>query len=137
MAGASLYIHCPPSRKPLGDKRQSVSFPNLIGDIRVRDHAPADAVAPRAVPSLYGHPNGHVKTGAPVHAASRSRGKLTIGLQTALQNDLMCMLAGEFYLVPLKGAGLRFEAERIGEKTPTADGYRAAFRIVNAAFHDA
>ena len=55
----------------------------------------------------------------------------------AVKNDLMGVLAGDFYLVPEAGAGLRIEAKRIGEKQPTADGYEAAFRITDAYFHNA
>jgi len=55
----------------------------------------------------------------------------------ALKNDLMSVLAGDFYLVPEPGAGLRIEAKRVGEKRPTADGYQAIFRISDAYFHDA
>ncbi len=55
----------------------------------------------------------------------------------AVKNDLMSVLAGDFYLVPEAGAGLRIEAKRIGEKQAKADGHQAMFRITDACFHDA
>jgi Holliday junction resolvase len=55
----------------------------------------------------------------------------------AIANSLMGMLAGDFSLVPMANAGLRFVAKRVGEKEPTEDGYTAVFQIVEATFRDA
>lgn len=63
--------------------------------------------------------------------------RVQISFDLAAKNDLMSVLAGDFYLVPEAGAGLRFEAKRIGEKQPTADGYEATFQIADAYIHDA
>jgi hypothetical protein len=60
-----------------------------------------------------------------------------VSLERAFQNDLMSILAGDYVLVPKEGAGLRIEAKRTGEKTPTKDGYKAVFTISDAYFHDA
>jgi hypothetical protein len=49
----------------------------------------------------------------------------------------MSVLAGDYYLVPMEGAGLRIKARRIGEKRPTHDGYEDLFQISDAYFHDA
>lgn len=64
-------------------------------------------------------------------------GKLQVDIGTALKNDLMSALAGDYYMVPTEGAGLRFEATRTGEKKPTIDGYEAVFTITAAFVHDA
>lgn len=57
-------------------------------------------------------------------------------IEDVIKVDLMSLLAGDFYLVPVAGAGLRFEMERTGEKRPTKDGYTAPFVIRRAYFHD-
>jgi hypothetical protein len=49
----------------------------------------------------------------------------------------MSILAGDYYIVPKEGAGLRLEYERIGEKTLTGNGYEAPYRVSDAYFHDA
>lgn len=63
--------------------------------------------------------------------------KVQVDFGTAIKNDLMSVLAGDYYLVPAKGAGLRFEANRIGEKKHTDDGYEAVFQVSQAFVHDA
>lgn len=55
----------------------------------------------------------------------------------AIKNDLMSLLAGDYYIIPAEGAGLRLEYERISEKEPTEDGYQALFRVSEAYVHDA
>lgn len=60
-----------------------------------------------------------------------------VDFEAAIRNDLMSVLAGDYYIVPKKGAGLRIEAKRIGEKQPTEDGYSAVFRTSDAYLHDA
>jgi hypothetical protein len=60
-----------------------------------------------------------------------------VSLEQAIRNDLMSILAGDYYLVPQEGAGVRLEFERIGEKQPTQDGYQAMFRVSDAYFHEA
>jgi hypothetical protein len=62
---------------------------------------------------------------------------LAVDLDMAAKNDLMSVLAGDYFLVPMEGAGLRFEFERIGEKQPTADGYQAMFQVTGANLQDA
>lgn len=62
---------------------------------------------------------------------------VVITLDLALKNDLMGLLAGDFTVVPMEGAGLRFVAKRISEKEPTESGYQAIFEITEAYFHDA
>jgi len=57
-------------------------------------------------------------------------------LEEVIKADLMSLIAGDFYLVPVAGAGLRFEMERTGEKEPTGDGYAAVFTMRRAYFHD-
>ena len=63
--------------------------------------------------------------------------RVQVSFELALKNDLMSILAADFHLVPKAGAGLRFEAKRIGEKQPTPNGYQAVFQISDAYFHDA
>jgi hypothetical protein len=70
-------------------------------------------------------------------AESLDENLVRVSLDLAIKNDLMSALAGDFYLVPMEGAGLRIEAKRIGEKQPTHDGYKALFQISDAYFHDA
>ena len=60
-----------------------------------------------------------------------------IDFALAAKNDLMSILAGDYFIVPNEGAGFRFEYERIGEKKPMADGYEAVFRVSDAYLHDA
>jgi hypothetical protein len=62
---------------------------------------------------------------------------LKVNFGDAIKNDLMSVLAGDYYIVPEEGAGLRLEYERIGEKKSTADGYEAIFRVSSAYLHDA
>jgi Holliday junction resolvase len=62
---------------------------------------------------------------------------LEVDFELAVKNDLMSILAGDYYIVPEEGAGLRLEYERIGEKQPKKDGYEALFRVSDAYFHDA
>ena len=62
---------------------------------------------------------------------------VAVDFELAVKNDLMSVLAGDYYIVPKEGAGLRFEYERIGEKKPTADGYEALFQVSDAYLHDA
>ncbi|WP_037424796.1 hypothetical protein [Sinorhizobium sp. CCBAU 05631] len=62
---------------------------------------------------------------------------VVIDLELAIINDLMSILAGDYYLVPKDGAGIRFEVTRIGEKEATPDGYQALFQISDAYLHDA
>jgi hypothetical protein len=61
----------------------------------------------------------------------------TVRFDDAIKNDLMCLLAGDYSIIPMQGAGLRFVADRIGEKEPTEDGFQAVFQITEATFHDA
>jgi Holliday junction resolvase len=63
--------------------------------------------------------------------------RVQISFERAFQNDLMSILAGDYVLVPKAGTGVRIEAKRTGEKTPTKDGYEAVFTISDAYFHDA
>lgn len=72
----------------------------------------------------------------PVIARPVDDDSVAVDFGLAIKNDLMSMLAGDYYLVPKQGAGLRFECERIGKKEPTADGYRALFRVSEAYLHD-
>ena len=72
----------------------------------------------------------------PCHAKRINDDTLELNFESAVKNDLMSIIAGDFCLVPKKGAGLIFEATRIGEKRPMTDGYQAAFRIDNAYFRD-
>ena len=58
-------------------------------------------------------------------------------LESVMKNDLMSMVAGDFFVVPEQGAGLMLEASRISEKRPTTDGYEAMFRIDNAYIRNA
>lgn len=60
-----------------------------------------------------------------------------LDLGTAAKNDLMSLLAGDYLITPMAGCGLRFEAQRIGEKQETPDGYQVVFQIQKAYFHDA
>jgi Holliday junction resolvase len=62
---------------------------------------------------------------------------VAVSFGLAIKNDLMSLLAGDYYIAPTEGAGLRLEYERIGEKQPTADGYEAIFRVSDAYLHDA
>jgi hypothetical protein len=62
---------------------------------------------------------------------------LVVDLNAAIKNDLLSILAGDYYIVPKQGAGMRFEIERVGDKQPTADGYEAVFRFSDAYIHDA
>ena len=55
----------------------------------------------------------------------------------AMPYDLMSVLAGDFYVVPEKGAGVFLQASRVGEKCPTDDGYEAKFRVDSAEIRDA
>lgn len=63
--------------------------------------------------------------------------RVQVRFDRAVKNDLMSVLAGDFYLIPQAGAGLRFEAARVGDKQPTADGYQAVFQITDVYVHDA
>ena len=72
----------------------------------------------------------------PIHTRAINRDTLEIDFDTASKNDLMSLLAGDYFIVPKRGAGLRIEAERISEKEPTKDGYQAVFKIAKAFFHD-
>lgn len=60
----------------------------------------------------------------------------TVSFDLAIRNDLMGILAGDYSLVAMEGAGLRIVAKRISEKEPTEDGYQAVFEITEAYFHD-
>lgn len=62
---------------------------------------------------------------------------LEVDFELAVKNDLMSILAGDYYIVPKKGAGLRMEYERIGEKQPKKNGDEAKFRVSDSYFHDA
>ncbi|MEW5423917.1 hypothetical protein [Amorphus sp. 3PC139-8] len=73
----------------------------------------------------------------PAIAEPAGEDSVTVGFEKAIKNDLMSVLAGDYYLVPKQGAGLRIELERVGEKEPTADGYQAVFRVSEAYLHDA
>jgi len=57
-------------------------------------------------------------------------------LEDVIKSDLMSLVAGDFYVVPAAGAGLRFEMERTGDKIATEDGYQAEFTVRRAYFHD-
>jgi len=58
-------------------------------------------------------------------------------LNAAVKADLMSLIAGDFYVAPLAGAGLRLEMKRTSEKILTKDGFQATFQIQKAYFHDA
>ncbi len=62
---------------------------------------------------------------------------VTVDFELAVKHDLMNFLAGDYWIVPREGAGLRIEGEWIGEKHSTSDGYRAKFRVSDAYLHDA
>ncbi|WP_339692388.1 hypothetical protein [uncultured Parasphingorhabdus sp.] len=57
-------------------------------------------------------------------------------LEDVMKVDLMSLIAGDFYLVPTTGTGLRFEMERTGDKIATKEGYQAEFTVRRAYFHD-
>ena len=61
----------------------------------------------------------------------RHQGKdiFELDLETAVKNDLMSMVAGDFHIVPEKGTGLIIESSQISEKQHTPEGYQAMFRI--------
>lgn len=73
----------------------------------------------------------------PSHAEAIDGETLQLDFEVAIQNDLMSLLAGDFFIVPKKGVGFRFEAKRISDKEPTKDGYEAVFQIDKAYFQDA
>jgi Holliday junction resolvase len=73
----------------------------------------------------------------PAIAEPAGEDSVTVDFEQAIKNDLMSVFAGDYYLVPKQGAGLRIELERVGEKEPTADGYQAVFRVSDAYLHDA
>lgn len=73
----------------------------------------------------------------PSHAEAIDRETLQLEFEVAMQNDLMSLLAGDFFIVPEKGVGFRFKARRISDKEPTEDGYQAVFQIDKAYFQDA
>jgi Holliday junction resolvase len=60
-----------------------------------------------------------------------------VSLDRAFKNDLMSFLAGDYVLIPERGAGLRIEAKRTGEKVSTPDGYEAPFQVSDVYIHDA
>jgi hypothetical protein len=73
----------------------------------------------------------------PIHARDVDETTLRLEFGNAVKNDLMSLLAGDFIVVPHEGAGLRIEADRIGPKEPTENGYEALFQIRKAYMHDA
>lgn len=72
----------------------------------------------------------------PSHARPLNSERVELDLESALRDDLMCTVAGDFFIVPQEGAGLIFEASLVGEKQPTSEGYQAVFRIDNAYAQD-
>ena len=72
----------------------------------------------------------------PSHARQLNSERVELDLENALKNDLMSTVAGDFIIVPQKGAGMVFEASRVGERQPTSEGYQAVFRIDKAYAQD-
>ena len=63
---------------------------------------------------------------------SKRAGVLELEFEVAAGNDLMGILAGDYFVVPEEGAGLVLNARRVGEKQPTAGGYEATFEVEDA-----
>ena len=61
---------------------------------------------------------------------------LVFDLENVMQNDLMSMVAGDFFITPKQGAGLVLETSRISEKQPTEDDYKAVFQVKKAYMRD-
>lgn len=72
----------------------------------------------------------------PIQISPVDANTLSLNLNDALRNDLMSLVAGDFYIVPEQGVGLRIEAMRISAKIPTDDGYEAKYRINKACILD-
>jgi len=72
----------------------------------------------------------------PLHAHTVDGEIFVLNIETAMKNDLMGVLAGDFYITPMKGAGLRIEADRVSEKEPAEGGYKAVYQIEKAYLHD-
>lgn len=113
-------------------KTTSTHTLRLKEDYLARLHAYADLVGQPLLLAWRPRKIGFWTLVDPCHVTRVNEETFELGLENAIMNDLMSTIAGDFYIVPEKGAGLIIETSRISEKRQTTDGYEAMFRIDNA-----